>query len=96
MESTKKKKMQFPHPVIFLLLLALLMLILSWIIPAGHYMAIDANGVVQGAEGYDTATGTLIYDDAHFFQESAPHAWVSGLRSNRSSMDFWPVKALFS
>ncbi len=72
MESTKKKKMQFPHPVIFLLLLALLMLILSWIIPAGHYMAIDANGVVQGAEGYDTATGTLIYDDAHFFQESAP------------------------
>ncbi len=34
MESTKKEKMQFPHPVIFLLLLALLMLILSWIIPA--------------------------------------------------------------
>ena len=96
MESTKKKKMQFPHPVIFLLLLALLMLILSWIIPAGHYMAIDANGVVQGRRA-TTLLQARSFTMMHTFSKSLPpHAWVSGLRSNRSSMDFWPVKALFS
>ena len=71
MEKNKKKSV-VPHPIIIILLLSLLMVALTWIIPAGQYVSIDANGIVQGAEGYDATTGVMIYDDEHFVNSGAP------------------------
>lgn len=71
MEKTKKKS-TVPHPILIILMLCLLMTALTWVIPAGQYVAIDANGVAQGAEGYDAATGVLVYDDAHFVNSGTP------------------------
>lgn len=72
MEKTKeKKKLQFPHPIIFILILCIIMMCLSWVIPAGYYKAIDANGIAAGMEGYDEATGVLLYDEDHFINTGA-------------------------
>lgn len=68
----EKKKFQFPHPIIFILILCIIMMCLSWVVPAGYYKAIDANGIVAGMEGYDEATGVMAYDDEHFISAGAP------------------------
>lgn len=63
MEKSKKKS-HFPHAIIFLLLIALVMVILSWIIPAGYYLN-DAGNV-------DTTQGAIVYDNAHFANTGVP------------------------
>lgn len=69
----EKKQRQFPHPIIFILLLCVLMMVLSWILPAGYYKAMDANGVLEGMEGFDAATaGPVVYDEAHFMSTGTP------------------------
>lgn len=67
-----KVKYKFPHAIVFVLCICLLMVILSWIIPAGTYLSVDANGVVQGSEGYDASTGSPVYDNAYYYNTGIP------------------------
>lgn len=69
MKEKTKKHIQFPHTIIFILILCLIMTILTWIIPSAHYKAVDAAGIVEGSEGYKADTGELIYDEAHYFSD---------------------------
>ena len=71
MQKTKTK-LRFPHAIVFILCISFLMVILSWIIPAGAYLSVDANGVLQGSDGYDASTGTPVYDDAHYYSTGVP------------------------
>ena len=71
-KTKEKKKLQFPHPIIFILILSVIMMCLSWVVPAGYYKAIDANGIIAGEEGYDETTGVLVYDEEHYISTGEP------------------------
>ena len=71
-KTKEKKKLQFPHPIIFILILSVIMMCLSWVVPAGYYKAIDANGIIAGEEGYDETTGVLVYDEEHYISPGEP------------------------
>ena len=63
----QKKSRSFPHAIILLLIITLCMAILSWIIPYGTYLSVDANGIVQGMEGFDQSTAAVVYSEATYF-----------------------------
>ena len=61
-EPKKKKRFKFPHPVVIMFTLVLILAILSWFIPAGQYTMVE-----------DPVSGRMVVDpDSYTVVESNP------------------------
>lgn len=67
-EEKKRKKKTLPHALVIIFAIILVVTALTWIIPGGIYLKMDANGVWQGTEGFDEATAQTVYNQAAYYE----------------------------